>query len=81
MRVAEAETVVITYPAIELNEDKLSAEENFDAIGNAAEASLPEGWRIDRQTVAPRTVGSYGVASEKTTYAGGVNLPDRKSVV
>lgn len=38
-------------------------------------ASLPEGWRIDRQTVAPRTVGSYGVASEKTTYAGGVNLP------
>lgn len=75
VRVAEAETVVITYPAIELNEDKLSAEENFDAIGNAAEASLPEGWRIDRQTVAPRTVGSYGVASEKTTYAGGVNLP------
>jgi len=73
--VAKAETVVIKYPAIEIDQDHLEASENFDAIGSEANATLPDGWRIDRQTVAPRTIGSYGVANENTAYAGGVNLP------
>ena len=73
--VAKPETVVITYPAIELDEEHLSAEENFDTMGDAATASLPEGWRIDRQTVNPRTLGTYGTALETTMYAGGTSLP------
>lgn len=75
VKVAEAETVVITYPSITLDEDKLSASENFDSMGDAAEARLPEAWRIDRQTVAPRTVGTYPVAMENTQYSGGTSLP------
>lgn len=75
VKVAEAETVVVTYPSISLNEDCLSASEDFDTMGDAAEAKLPEAWRIDRQTVAPRTVGTYPVALENTQYAGGASLP------
>ena len=75
IKVAKAETVVITYPSITLDEDCLSASENFDSMGDAAEAQLPEAWRIDRQTVAPRTLGSYPVAMENTQYAGGTSLP------
>lgn len=73
--VADHETVVVTYPAIVLNQDNLEVTENFNLMGEDAEAELPEAWRIDRQTVAPRTVGSYGMASLNTTYSGGVNLP------
>lgn len=72
--VAEAETEVIIDPAIELSADALTAEENFDGIGNAAEATLPTGWRIDRQTSGPRTVGTFRDADDATMYAGGVSL-------
>ncbi len=73
--VAEHLTVVPQYPAIVLNADNLSASENFDAIGTEATATLPEEWRIDKQIVAPRTVGTYADAFTQTTYAGGTNLP------
>ncbi|MCM1518993.1 MAG: hypothetical protein NC117_10165 [Pseudoflavonifractor sp.] len=73
--VARPETVVITYPAIILDEETLSATESFDSMGQDAEAVLPEAWRIDRQTAAPRTLGTYATALETTMYAGGVNLP------
>ena len=75
VKVTHAETQVVTFPAIELNADKLSAQENFDLMGTAADATLPEGWRIDRQTSAPRTVGSYAASQDKTMYAGGTSLP------
>ena len=75
LKVAHAETVVITFPAIELNGDKLSTEENFNAMGTVAEATLPVAWRIDRQTSAPCTLGRYNKAQDKTMYAGGVSLP------
>ena len=75
VKVAHAETEVPVYPAIELNADKLSAEQDFDMMGTAADATLPEGWRIDRQTSAPRVVGSYAAAQDNTMYAGGTSLP------
>ena len=70
-----AETEVATFPAIELNGDKLSAQEDFNQMGTAADATLPAAWRIDRQTSAPRTLGAYAVALDKTMYAGGTSLP------
>lgn len=75
VRVAAPLTEVVTYPAIELNEDKLSATENFDAMGSDAEASLPEAWRIDHPTDAPRTLGRFDQAQQNTMYSGGVSLP------
>ena len=75
VKVTHAETQVVTFPTIELNADKLSTQENFDLMGTAADATLPEGWRIDRQTSAPRTVGSYAASQNQTMYAGGASLP------
>ena len=72
--VASAETEVVIYPAIELNETTLSANENFDVMGNEETANLPAAWRIDRILTAPRTVGRYDLADEQTMYSGGVNL-------
>ncbi len=75
VKVAEAETEVVIYPSIELNDDNLSATEDFNSIGNDDEAQLPEAWRIDRQTAAPRLVGTFAEAELNTMYAGGANLP------
>lgn len=73
--VAAPLTQVITYPAIELNENTLSATEDFDAMGSDATATLPEAWRIARNLDAPRQVGRWDEADEQTMNAGGVNLP------
>lgn len=73
--VASAQTEVVVYPAIELNEETLSASENFDMMGDEATATLPEAWRIDRILTAPRTVGRYDQADTETMYSGGVSLP------
>ena len=73
--VAEAETEVPTYPYIELNADNLTAAEDFNSMGLEATAAMPEAWRIDRQTAAPRLVGTYQGAEDNTMYAGGTNLP------
>lgn len=75
VKLAHAETEVKVFPAISMNEESLSAEETFNAVGTSAEAILPSGWRIDRQTSAPRIVGSYDAAQDNTMYAGGVSLP------
>ncbi|MBQ3324239.1 MAG: T9SS type A sorting domain-containing protein [Muribaculaceae bacterium] len=74
VKVATAETEVVVYPAIELNEETLSASQDFDAIGDAATATLPDAWRIDRILTAPRTVGRFDMADTHTMYSGGVNL-------
>ena len=73
--VATAETEVTVFPAIELNEETLSAIEDFNAIGDEATATLPEAWRIDRIITAPRTLGRFDQADTHTMYSGGVNLP------
>ena len=75
VKVASALTEVITYPAIELNEETLSASQNFDAMGDEATATLPQEWRIDRILSGTRTVGRYDQADDHTMYSGGVNLP------
>ncbi len=75
VKVAAAETEVVVFPAIELNEETLNATENFNAIGDEATATLPDAWRIDRQLTAPRTVGRFDMADTETMYSGGVNLP------
>ena len=68
VKVTHAETEVVTFTAIELNADNLSAQEDFNLMGTAADATLPTAWRIDRQTSAPRTLGAYAVALDKTMY-------------
>lgn len=75
VRVAEAVTVKPIIPSIALDENNLTYSQNFDSMGDAADATLPEGWRADRQTSAPRTVGTFGSAAGNTTYSGGVSLP------
>ena len=79
VKVATALTEVVTYPAIELNEDVLTASENFDGIGSEGPTTLPAAWRIDRILTAPRTVGRFDQADEQTMYSGGVNLPSNAS--
>ena len=74
VKVAAAETEVVVFPAIELNEQTLNASENFNSIGDEATATLPDAWRIDRQITAPRTVGRFDMADTETMYSGGVNL-------
>jgi hypothetical protein len=75
VKVATALTEVVTYPAIEMNETTLSANETFDIMGDEATASLPDAWRIDRILTAPRTVGRYDQADDQTMYSGGMSLP------
>ena len=79
VKVATALTEVVTYPAIELNEDVLTASENFDDIGSEGPTALPAAWRIDRILTAPRTVGRFDQADEQTMYSGGVSLPSNAS--
>ena len=73
--VADAETEVPEYPSVAISLDNPTVEQNFNSLGQEAEATLPQGWRIDRQTSVPRTLGSFAVADEKTMYMGGTNLP------
>ena len=75
LKVASALTEVVTYPAIELNETTLSANQDFNAMGDEAIATLPAAWRIDRILTAPRTVGRFDQADDQTMYSGGVSLP------
>ncbi len=75
IHVVEAVAQVAELPAIELNAEKLTMSENFDSMGTEAEATLPTGWRIDRQLIAPRTLGRFDMADDQTMYAGGVSLP------
>ena len=64
----------IEMPGVEINNSNNKIDENFDAIGQEATATLPTGWRVDKQTTAPRTVGSFAVAVEKTEQTGGNSI-------
>lgn len=77
--VTVAETEVPVYPSVVINVDSPVVTQDFNSLGTAAEAELPEGWRIDRNLSAPRTVGTFAAAAEKTMYAGGVNLASNAS--
>ena len=55
--------------------------QNFDGMfdGGAATLNMPEGWRVERQMNAPRTVGSFASASTSVMYTGGTSLASNAS--
>ena len=46
----------------------------WDSDAQAATLNLPQGWRVERQMSAPRTVGSYASAATEVMYTGGTSL-------
>ena len=74
LTVASAVTAYEPLPAVILNAATRAVSEDFDNMGDEATATLPTGWRIDRQTSAPRTVGRFDQADEQTMYSGGTSL-------
>ncbi|MDE6283291.1 MAG: DUF4886 domain-containing protein [Muribaculaceae bacterium] len=74
VKVASAVTEMEILPSISFDNTVTTYAQDFNTLGEAAEAILPEGWRIDR-TDSPRAVGSFLTALDHTTYAGGVSLP------
>ncbi len=74
LTVGKAENIKKDEPVVEFDEDARSINENFDGIGVEATATLPTGWRIDKQLGAPRTVGTFGVAVDQTEQTGGNNI-------
>lgn len=73
VKVTAAETEVEPLLTISLGDENLSYTQNFNNMGDAADAVMPEGWRIDR-TDSPREVGTFRGALDHTTYSGGVSL-------
>ncbi|NPV36163.1 MAG: hypothetical protein HPY80_05795 [Bacteroidales bacterium] len=47
--------------------------QNFDGIGTSATATLPTGWKADKNTT-PRTLGSYASAGTATEQRAGNNM-------
>jgi hypothetical protein len=47
--------------------------ETFDGIGTAAAATLPSGWRVDKQS-SPRVVGTFSAASTATVSHAGAAM-------
>ncbi len=47
-----------------------TVEENFDGIGTTATASLPTGWKVDKNTTV-RSVGTFSGATTNTERIGG----------
>ncbi len=74
LTVGKDETIKEDEPAIVLDDNVKSISENFDGIGTEATATLPEGWRIDKQLGAPRTVGIFSAAKEQTEQTGANNI-------
>ena len=64
--------------ALQLNADANQVLQNFDGMwdadAQAATLDMPQGWRVDRQMSAPRTVGNYASAATQVMYTGGTSL-------
>lgn len=85
--VAEQKTVVVETPSISVNEQNKTVTQNFDSLPMSTGTpdakgaytvennKMPEGWRIERNEVGPRTIGTFAGATETVQYAGGDNLP------
>ena len=69
--------------ALQLTADAPQVTQNFDSMwdndAQAATLNLPQGWRVERQMGAPRTVGSFATASGTVMYAGGTSLASNAS--
>lgn len=94
VKVADMVTVVVTLPAIAVNDENSIAAQAFDTIAYPAadavavtgkngayglETTLPYGWRVERNEAGPRTIGTYADASVTTQYQGGASLPSNAS--
>ena len=68
---------------LRLAADVTQVSENFDGMwdadAQAATLNMPQGWRVERQMNAPRTVGSFDGASTTVMYAGGTSLASNAS--
>ncbi len=53
--------------------------ENFTTLSTNAVATLPTGWKVDKNATAVRTVGTYSAAVTATERAGGVSLSSSAS--
>lgn len=82
--VAQPQMTVEALPSVSISDANLTVTENFDALGVQdvpeprglkAESTMPEGWRVERQLTAPRTLGDYSAAATTTMYIGGQSLP------
>lgn len=56
-----------------------TVEENFNTIGTSGTATLPTGWRVDKNDNDVRKVGTYSNASTSTTKNAGNNMPTNAS--
>ena len=69
--------------ALQLSADATQVTQNFDGMwdseAQAATLNIPQGWRVERQMGAPRTVGSYASAVSTVMYAGGTSLASNAS--
>ena len=63
---------------VEVNASATQVTQDFDGMwdNTAGEATLamPQGWRVDRNMTAPRTVGSFASAATTVMYSGGTSL-------
>lgn len=88
VKVADMVTVVVKLPSIKVNTTNTTVAENFDTMTYpAADATviekgyygkdyaLPTAWRMERNQVGPRTIGTYADAMLTAQYGGGANLP------
>lgn len=71
--VADPETEVPNIDYITFSNDNLEYFQDFDSMGDAEEANIPEGWRADGQ-LTERTLGTYLAAAQTTLKAGGANF-------
>ncbi len=64
--------------ALQLTADATQVTQNFDGMWDSdaqtATLNMPQGWRVERQMNAPRTVGRYDGASTVVMYTGGTSL-------
>ncbi len=63
---------------LQLSAEASQVTQNFDGMwdndAQAATLVMPQGWRVERQMGAPRTVGSYANAATEVMYTGGTSL-------
>jgi hypothetical protein len=74
---ATARLHVVDSPVIEKNveiQNNGQYTQDFDEIGTEANAVLPQGWRIDKNTTTPRSLGTYYAATNQTEQSGGNNI-------
>ncbi len=62
--------------ALEVTASQAQVTQDFDSMWNGSEATLdlPQGWRVDRNLTAARTVGTYASAATSVMYTGGTSL-------